>query len=99
LHQNPLVAETRAFYAKYTNPFKVRQLGLSRLTAFLSKFSRQEMDVELPEKLYQVATEACKLYESASEQIDFDEIQQELECELQLLKFYEKVKRPGLMPQ
>lgn len=81
----------RAFYAKYTNPFKVKQLGLSRLTAFLSKSGRQEVHPEVPEKVYYAAIEACKLYESASEQVDFDEIQQEVECELQLLESYEKV--------
>ena len=87
----PFGSRARAFYAKYTNPFKVKQLGLSKLTSFLSKAGRQEMDQELPEKVYYAAIEACKLYESSSEQIDFDEIQQEAECELDLLKSYEKV--------
>ncbi|MCK4245219.1 MAG: transposase [Candidatus Omnitrophica bacterium] len=87
----PFGPRARAFYAKYTNPFKVKQLGLSKLTSFLSKAGRQEMDPELPEKVYYSAMEACNLYESASEQIDFDEIQQEVECELQLLKSYEMV--------
>ena len=89
--ENPFGSRARAFYARYTNPFKVKQLGLSKLTSFLSKAGRQEMDPELPEKVYQVAMEACKLYESASEQIDFDEIQEEVECELHLLESYEKV--------
>jgi len=87
----PFGPRARAFYAKYTNPFKVKQLGLSKLTSFLNKSGRQEMEPELPEKVYQVAMEACRLYESASEQIDFDEIQEELECELRLLESYGKV--------
>ena len=89
--EDPFGSRARAFYAKYTNPFKVKQLGLSRLTSFLSRSGRQKMNPELPKKVYQVAMEACKLYESASEYIDFDEIQQEVECELQLLESYEKV--------
>lgn len=89
--ENPFGSRARAFYAKYTNPFKVKQLGLSRLTSFLSKSGRQKMEPGLPEKVYQVAMEACRLYESASKKIDFDELQQEVECELQMLEFYEKV--------
>ncbi len=87
----PFGPRARAFYAKYTNPFKVKQLGLSKLTSFLSKAGRQEMDPELPEKVYYSAMEACNLYESASEQIDFDEIQQEVTCELKLLESYQEV--------
>lgn len=89
--EDPFGSRARAFYAKHTNPFKVKQLGLSRLTSFLSKSGRQGMNPELPEKVYQVAREAGKLYERASEQIDFDQIQQEVECELQLLESYEKI--------
>ena len=88
---DPFASRAIAFYAKYTNPFKVKQLGLAKLTSFLSKSGRQEMDPELPRKVYHVALEACRLYGTASEQIDFDEIQQEVECELQLLKSYEMV--------
>ncbi|MCD5390431.1 transposase [candidate division NPL-UPA2 bacterium] len=89
--EDPFGSRARAFYAKYTNPFKVKQLGFSKLTLFLNKAGRQEMNPELPEKVYQVAMEASNLYESASEQIDFDEIQEEVECELQLLESYKKV--------
>ena len=89
--QDPFGSRARAFYARYTNPFKVKGLGLSKLTSFLSKSGRQGMSPELPEKVYQAAMEACKLYESASEQIDFDQIQEEVECELKLLAFHEKV--------
>lgn len=89
--ENPFGSRARAFYAKYTNPFKVKALGLFKLASFLSDSGRQEMDPRLPEKVYRAAMEACKLYESASEQIDFDELQQEVECELQMLESYEKV--------
>lgn len=89
--EDPFNSRAKVFYAKYTNPFKVKQLGLSKLRSFLSKAGRQEINPELPEKVYQVAIEACKLYESASEKIDFDDIQHEVECELQLLETYEKI--------
>lgn len=89
--EDPFGSRARAFYAKYTNPFKVKQLNLSRLTSFLSKAGRQDINPSLPERVYKVAMEACKLYESASEQVDFDQIQEEVQCELELLESYEKV--------
>lgn len=89
--EDPFGSRARTFYAKYTNPFKVKQLGVSKLSSFLSKSGRQKMNPGLPERVYKVATDACQLYESASQQVDFDEIQQEVECELQLLESYEKV--------
>lgn len=89
--EDPFGSRAKAFYAKYSNPFKVKQLGISKLTSFLYKSGRQKMNPALPEKVYQVAMQACKLYQSASEQIDFEQIHQEVECELQLLTSYEKV--------
>lgn len=89
--EDPFGSRARAFYAKYTNPFKVKQSGLSRLTTFLSNSGRQEMNPSLPEKIYQIAMDACKLYESSSEYIDFDEIQLEVESDLQMLDLYEKI--------
>lgn len=89
--EDPFGSRAKAFYAKYTNPFKVRQLGLSRLTTFLSKSGRQEMSPDGPEKIYQVAMDACLLYEDSSQYIDFDEIQLEVESDLQMLDLYEKI--------
>lgn len=89
--KDPFGSRARAFYAKYTNPFKVKRLGLSRLTTFLSKAGRQKMDPTLPQRVYQVALDACELYQSASPYIDFDELQQEVECELRILASYEQV--------
>ncbi len=88
--EDPFGSRARAFYAKYTNPFKVKRIGLSKLALFLKKSGRQGMNPELPEKVYQAAMEACELYESVTGNIDFDEIQQEVECDLQLLASYEK---------
>jgi hypothetical protein len=48
------------------------------------------MDLTLPQRVYRVALDACELYQSASPYIDFDELQQEVECELQMLASYEQ---------
>ena len=88
---DPYSTRAIAFYGKYSNPFKVKKLGLSRLRTFLQKSCRQQMAPELPEKIYQAALAACELYKSSSEQIDFDEIQQEVNCELQLFEANVKV--------
>ena len=89
--EDPFGSRARAFYANYTNPFKVKHLGLAKLGKFLARSGRQKMDPRLPEKVYQVALEACLLYESASEYIDFDELRDEVQCELQCLVSEEKV--------
>jgi len=89
--KDPYGLRARTFYAKYTNPFKVKRLGLLKLTRFLSQSGRQEMKPTLPERVYKVAMATCELYESALQKIDFDEIQQEIECELQLLESQEKI--------
>jgi len=68
---DPFGSRARAFYIKYTNPFKVKQLGLSKLTRFLSKAGRQKMKEQLPKRVYNMAIKACKLYEPASQKIDF----------------------------
>ncbi|MBW2335062.1 MAG: transposase [Deltaproteobacteria bacterium] len=88
---DPYSTRAIAFYGKYSNPFKVKKLGLSRLRNFLQNSCRQQMAPELPEKIYQAALASCALYKSSSEQIDFDEIQQEVNCELQLFEANVKV--------
>ncbi len=90
--EDPYGSCARAFYAKYTNPFKVKQLGLSRLAKFLPRSSRQKMKPDLPERVYQVALQSCQMYETASQYTDFNELQGELQCELEQLESLEKVR-------
>jgi len=89
--KDPFGSRARAFYARYSNPFKVKRLGLSRLAKFLAEAGRQDMDSNLPEKVYQIANQSCQIYQSASQYIDFDELQEEVECDLELLTSYEKI--------
>jgi transposase len=84
-------SRAKAFYGSYSNPFKVESLGPEKLTEFLSEAGRQRMSEDLPRKVYNAAIEGCKLYRNATEKIDFQELQEEIECELELLKSQEKV--------
>lgn len=86
---DPFSSRARAYYRHLTNPFKVKELGLDGLTRFLTDKGRQQMDPELPKKLWEVALKACELYELADEYVDFDELQDEISVELDTLENHE----------
>jgi len=83
----------KSFYKKYTNPFNVKHLGTSRLRRVLEKAGRQQTTEGLAERVYEAAIRGCELYEHCGEYIDFDELQKEVQCELQLLESHEKVQK------
>jgi len=83
----------KAVYKKYTNPFNVKKLGISRLRRFLEKAGRQQSSEGLAERVYETAIKGCELYDHCGEYIDFDELQNEVECELQLLESHKKVQK------
>ena len=84
-------SRARAFYRKFANPFKAKKTGAEGIRKVLEPTCRQQMDGDLPEKLYSVALNAYSLYENASPYIDFTEIQDEINIELELLEAREKV--------
>jgi len=81
---NPYHERARAFFGKYTNPFKVKKLGLQRLRSFLNKTNSSKMDESLPEKIFAACLDAVEIYE-AGNYLDFDELQDEVNIELRLL--------------
>ncbi len=91
--EDPFGERAKAFYKKYTNPFKVKQLGISRLCRVMEKACRQQPSEGLSERVYEAAMRGCQLYEHCDEYIDLDELQKEVECELQLLESHEKVQK------
>jgi len=91
--EDPYGERAKAFYRKYTNPFNVKQLGISRLRRVLEKAGRQQPSEVLAERVYEAAIRGCELYDHSAEYIDFDELQKEVECELQLLESHEKVQK------
>jgi len=91
--EDPYGERAKAFYKKYTNPFKVKQLGVSRLRRVMEKTGRQQPSEGLAERVYEAAIRGCQLYEHSDEYIDLDELQKEVECELQLLESHEKVQK------
>ena len=91
--EDPYGERAKAFYKKYTNPFKVKQLGVSRLGRVMEKTGRQQPSEGLAERVYEAAMRGCQLYEYSDEYIDLDELQKEVECELNLLESHEKVQK------
>ncbi|MGM0466370.1 MAG: IS110 family transposase [Acidobacteriota bacterium] len=91
--EDPYGERAKAFYKKYTNPFKVKRLGISRLRRVLEKTGRQQTSEGLAERLYEVAIRGCELYDRSDEYIDFDELQKEVECELKLLESHEQIQK------
>jgi len=89
--EDPHGERAKTFYKKYTNPFKVKQLGLSRLRKVLDNAGRQQPSEGLAKRVYDAAIIGSELYDYSEEYIDFDELQKEVECGLQLLESHEKV--------
>ncbi len=91
--EDPYGERAKAFYKKYSNPFNVKQLGVSRLRKVMEKTGRQQSSERLAERVYEAAIRGCQLYEHCDEYIDLDELQKEVECELNLLESHEKVQK------
>ena len=86
---DPYGTRARAYYRHFGNPFKVKELGLEKLTKFLADNGRQQMDRQLAQQVWQIALQACELYELADEYVDFDELQDEITVELDVLESLE----------
>lgn len=84
-------SRARKFYRRFSDPFKVKQAGVTGIKKVLEPAGRQQMKQDLPEKLYSVACRACSLYANASNYVDFKEIQDEVHLELQHLEVLEKL--------
>jgi len=91
--EDPYGERAKAFYKKYSNPFRVKRLGISRLRKVLDKAGRQQPSDGLAKRVYEAAIRGSALYDHSDEYIDFDELQKEIECELHLLESHEKVQK------
>jgi len=91
--EDPYGKRAKSFYKKYTNPFSVKRLGISRLCKVLNETGRKHPAEGLAERVYEAAIRGCELYDQSDEFIDFDELQKEVDCELHLLESYEKVQQ------
>jgi len=83
----------KLFYKRYTNPFRIKSLGISGLGKVLDKVGRQHPAEGLAKRIYEATLRACEMYDHADGYIDFDELQKEVDCELNLLESYEKVQK------
>jgi len=91
--EDPYGERAKSFYKKYTDPSRVKRLGISRLRKVLDKTGRQQPSELLAKQVYEAAVRGNELYDRSDEYIDFDELQKEVECELQLLESHEKVQK------
>lgn len=80
----PYGERARAFFSKYTNPFRVKKLGLERLRNFLLKASSGKMNNFLAENIFAACLDAVEIYETGN-YLDFDELQEEVNIELRIL--------------
>jgi len=80
----------REFYRKFADPSKAKESGIDGIKQALEPVCRQQMKPDLPQKLYSVACNACKIYANASNYVNFTEIQDEVKIELQLLEAQEE---------
>jgi transposase len=87
---DPFDSRGRTFYRHFTNPFQAKAAGPDGIRQVLEHASRQKMPPDLPEKLYAVAGNACELYTQADHWVDFQEIHDEVQIELELLENLEE---------
>lgn len=84
----------RAFLRKYSNPFQVQELGLNRLTEFLKNNCFGELQPNIAERIYTACIDAVRIYQDIKSKgqlpIDFSQIKDEINMELDLMEFEEK---------
>lgn len=84
----------RAFLRNFVDPFKIVQLGKERFAYFLKKHSFGSPSPNLAKEIYRVSISATRIYQEANEQgkmpLDFVQIQDEINTELDLLEFREE---------
>lgn len=83
-------SRTREFYRRFSNPFTAKEAGIPRISEVLKSTGRQKMKDELPKKIYSVVCAACEIYLKASSYVDFNEIQDEVNLELEILEAQEE---------
>lgn len=91
---NKFTKTARAFLRKYANPFKVKQIGLKRLSTFLKSNCLGNLDVELAKKIFNASIDAVKIYQNTVDQgilpFDYEQIQEEINIELDIMEFEEE---------
>lgn len=79
---------------KYANPFKVKQLGLAKLSKFLKNNCFGEVNPELAKKIFNASTDTTKIYKCTLDQdllpFDYEQIQDEINIELDLMESEEE---------
>jgi transposase len=92
--KNKFTAMSRAFLRRFVDPFKVQRLGLERVTRFLKKHANGHIRSELPKKIFDACVDAARIYQQTKEQgnlpFDFQQVQDEINIELDLIEYEEQ---------
>ncbi len=80
-----------AFHGHFINPFLVKTSGIKGIKKFLEHKGREKMKENLPEKIYNIACNSCKLYDNSSANINFLEMQEEMNTYIELLRANEEI--------
>lgn len=84
----------RAFMRKYANPFKVKRLGISRLSNFLKSNCFGQPSPELAKKIFRACIDTIKIYQPMEDKhslpFDYEQKQDEINIELDLMEYEEK---------
>jgi transposase/uncharacterized protein (UPF0335 family) len=84
----------RAFLRNLVDPFKIVDLGEEELAHFLEENSFGSPPPNLAKEIYRVSVSATRIYQEAKEQgrmpLDFIQIQDEINTELDILEFKEE---------
>lgn len=93
-NENKFTKGTRAFMRNYANPFKVKKLGITRLADFLDTNWFGQPEPEIAQEIFSASLDAVSIYqpmkESNSLPFDFEQRQDEINIELDLMEFEEE---------
>lgn len=90
--QDKFTHVARALLRNYVDPFKIKRLGLSKLTRFLQKHCHGQMDPELPRRIFEASVDTTNIYEQFKDRLPFDyqQVQDEINIDLDLMEHEEQ---------
>lgn len=93
LGRDKFTTAKKAFLRRFLDPAKVKRLGKSRLAVFFTTRSRGSIRVEAVEAIYEACVKTADLYEplrtSGQLPLDYEQLQEELNLELDFLDGFE----------
>lgn len=89
---DPFTLRARVILNRYFHPLKIKRLGVKRLDKILLKSSDKPMEPFLAQRIYEAMMDARLLYDE-QEYLDFDELNDEVMLEMELMEHEEEIIR------